>query len=282
MPALDLSFRRAALIVWIAVTPAYALFGLKWPWAKSEATKERVHTVVAGQKIRTVRLLQANPADLIPALENYLQTIHSDGYVLPDAGTNGLIITDAPENLDRLEMLAHAMDHAYDNPNARARQIQALREMQKALHGMAVERPSGELGRVASASPVQAGTSPGPAGAGPYPGAVSGGPSPIYIPPKEDVSEFSRMLVEERPVLRAFQLVGWFRDSEGVIAVLRNSGQRYIYRRGHLLQGSLSSKSYVKGIHGAIRGNQLVLEDADQGTVTLSMVPEHGHYERIR
>ena len=81
-------------------------------------------------------------------------------------------------------------------------------------------------------------------------------------------------IFEERPSLRAFTLVGWMRDERGgMVVILRNGGQRYLFKGGRLTEGAYESTKSVSGITGSIQGEDLVLKDRDQGTYAISMVP---------
>jgi len=260
------------VLLFTGTTPAHAIFGFKFsslfggnePQAKAKIRTEN-------QKVRSFKLQQAHAEDLVKPLQHYLDTINSQGSLVADDSGNALIATDDPEILLRLESLIKAMDQSYDNPNPMARQMLASQQMMKAIRGMAplsvATASSGQTRaatRTLASSPLQ-----------------TAAPVTPWVPYSihEDTNLPTRIL-DERPPIGGFQLIGWIDDSSGIVIVLRNSGQRYIYHQGKLLYGSLSSKDYLQGFSGTIRNKRLFITDQKQGTVSLSMMPDRDRLER--
>jgi hypothetical protein len=209
---------------------------------------------------------QAHAADLVVPLQHYLDTINSKGSIVLDEGGNALIATDEPDLLLRLEALIKAMDQPYNNDNPMARQMLASQQMMKAIRGMA---PLTASSSSATGSASRAGVSSAPSVNAPTPGVLT-----PWVPFQghSDV-EMRTKILEDRPPLGGFQLIGWIDDENGVVVVLRNSGQRYMFHRGRILYNSLGSQDYVQGFTGTVRGKKLIISDPKEGTVSLSMSP---------
>lgn len=243
--------------------PAHALFGLpKFPFFEPRKTSQRqARAALPGQKVRVFKLQKAQAADLVDLLDRYLQGIHSQGSILCDASANTLIVTEEADGMRRMETVIQAMDRAYDNPNARARQMLASQHLLKVIRTLP---PS--AAKQASFAPPE--TSPGAA----VPASQL----------EDDAKPGLRRVMEERPDLPAFRMIGWARDGKGLIVVLRNEGQRYIFRGGRVLYGGLGNKEGVPGLTGVVQGERLILRDEHQRVVSLSLRPRPGRNGETR
>lgn len=261
------------VLLFTGITPAHALFGFKFlSFLGGNQPQARAKIRTENQKVRSFKLQQARAEDLIKPLQHYLDTINSQGSIMADDGGNALIATDDPEILLRLEALIKAMDQPYDNPNEMARQMLASQQMMKAIRGMAPLTATASAGQAGAAARTLASSMPQTA-APVTPWVAYSGHEDTNLPMR---------IMDERPPLGGFQLIGWIDDSSGVVIVLRNSGQRYIYHQGKLLYGSLASKDYLQGFSGTIRNKRLIITDTKQGTVSLSMMPDRDRLEGIR
>lgn len=252
----------------LLTVPSHAFINFKklWPFGKQAVAPAKPKERVAGHQVRIFRLEKGRVGDLLPALQNHLNGIHSQGDLFSDAAANSFVATDSPENLQRLAYLIKEMDKTCDNSNARARQVLAAETLMKALRGLAA---SGGLPRPPSVPSSSVAASPQPEAVVGSQAPVSGSlPSGLPAPREEETTR----IIEERPILQAFQLVGWVRDRAGYIVVLRNQGQRYIFRHGHIRYKSLNNPDTVKGVSGAVRGDRLILSDPQQGVLSLSMI----------
>lgn len=252
---------------------AHAFLGLERFWSPKEAPRAKMRTPVnlPGYKVKVFKFQKAEVADVELPLQNYLTGIKSQGSMVADKDANSLIVTDDPEVLQRLERIIREMDQVYNNTNPMARRMLASQAMIKAVrnYGFAgvVTRSSG------SSSPVG-----GVPGKGQIVGVPQPAPGPVQGFTPSDVDDNAPVsrapkLLEERPPIRGYQLVGWVRDSEGLLVVLRNDGQRYVYRGGRLRYGSAASTNYVAGLTVTIRGDHIVFSDPSQGTSSLSLKP---------
>jgi len=260
----------AVVLLFAGPAPAHAIFGFKFPsFFGGDQPQARAKIRTENQKVRSFKLQRAHAEDLVKPLQHYLDTINSQGSLVLDESGNALIATDDPEVLLRLESLIKIMDQPYDNPNAMARQMLASQQMMKAIRGMApMVAASASQGSTAARTP---GFSTPPASAPVTPWVAYSGHDDVSLPTR---------ILDERPPIGGFQLIGWIEDSRGVVIVLRNSGQRYIYHQGKLLYGSMASKDYLQGFSGAIKSKHLIITDKKQGTVSLSMVPDRDRLER--
>ena len=228
-----------------------------------------------GQKVKVFHLEKAQAPDLADLLEHYLDGIKSQGSVLSDPSANTLIVTDDPENLQRVEVLVKAMDQTYDNPNPKARQMLASQQMLKAIRSLGplapVARPSERTAVTQTTASVASTPASTPVGV-PAP-LASGVSEEAIVSRDEETGPVLRRIQEDRPALMGFHLIGWVSDRKGLIVVLRNNGQRFIYRGGRILYGSLGSQDAVPGLSGIVQGEQLILRDGTQGFISLSMKP---------
>jgi len=263
------------VVLWMSAAPAQASLWFMKLFSSATAGPTyhaRRQSALPGQKVKMFRLHQANAEDLLQPLLNYLDGIHSAGSLVIDAKENSLIATDDPDTLNVLQALIGGMDRPYANANKMARRMLATQQMMKTIHALSLQVPgaaraapgaaAGAAGAAAALPALARQTAPAPAG-------ISGSDRAF----SSSDEEFRLRVLEERPPLRAFEILGWMKDDQGTLVVLRNSGQRYIYRRGKLLVGSLNSTHYLKGIRGEIKGERLVLTDMDQGNFALSMAP---------
>lgn len=269
--------RRISLLVFAtalaANAPVHAFLGIDRLWRKdpNEPLKAKSRTPVnmPGYKVKVYKLQKAQAQDLEYPLQSYLNGIKSQGSLVASPADNSLIITEDPEILSRLDALVKEMDQAYNNPNAMARRMLASQAMIKAVRSLGINtavssRPSSS-GPAPAAAPVNVTQLPQ--------GAVMSAPLP------EETSPQRKRIMEERPMVRAFQIIGWLRDYGGLVVILRNDGQRYVFRHGRLRYGSATSQDFVEGITGTVRGDFLILTDVRQGSVSLSLKPKE---DRLR
>lgn len=248
---------------------AHAFFGIERLWQPTAPTRPapRAPANLPGFKVKKYQLKKAKSADLEYPLQSYLLGIKSQGTVMANPAENTLIVSDDPEVLQRIDLLVKEMDQVYDNQNAMARSMLASQAMIKAVRTLNLgvinsiaarpgPRSSGGGGVVVPAAPVN----------------VAAPSAPMSEQP-EDLSRPVRPL-EDRPMLRAFKVIGWVRDDEGLLVVLRNDGQRYIYRGGRLRIGSAASENYVSGVTLRVHGERLEIDDPQQGHVSLKLNPQ--------
>ena len=234
-------------------------------------SKQRVNrAALPGQKVRIFRLAKAQSSDLVELLEHYLDGIHSQGSILSDSNANALVVTDGPDNLQRIEALIKAMDCPFDNPDKRARQMLASQKMLKAIRDL----------KPIEAAPLGASSSAVSFGGGTVSGPYVAYPKGISLQKEEERPV--RRLLDEPPPLLAFYVVGWVRDEKGYIIVLRNNGQRFVFRGGRVLYGGLGNKDSVPNLSGEVLGGRLILREGTQRFVTLKMIPTHDRNGDIR
>ncbi len=240
--------------------------------AASPGTASQPKEPLSGGKSKILPLRNARVDDIQQPLQHYLDMIHSPGSVTADAGKNSIIITEMPERLSRLQTLVEGMDLTYSNSNAMARRMLATQQMMKVLRTLPAENPS----TPDAATPVEN---------RPAPLAVTVTiPAPAYKPvssasfPTETFKpEEQRMhVLEDRPNLRAFMIIGWITDERGrMIVELSNGTQRYLFREGKITEGPYSHINILGGISGIVQGNQLVLKDKSQGIFALNLETRH-------
>jgi hypothetical protein len=74
--------------------------------------------------------------------------------------------------------------------------------------------------------------------------------------------------------LQSFQVVGWMDDGRTFNVMLRNGGQRFIFRKGRLYYGGLGSTQDVEGFSGRLNGKKLTLQVTGSRPVTLDLEKE--------
>jgi hypothetical protein len=261
-----------AASVGLSAVPAQAFFGFRF--FSPEAAKpvlQKSRQMTEGQKVRVYKLKIAKAAELQSAIENRLRVLKSTGFVSVDASKNELALTDFPENLDEFDYLVREMDRAYDNANPAAREMLASEQMLKAVRAMNSQG-------MTSAEPHAGAATPAAAAASSNTKATAGTAAPWTAsrPLENEEAPTLRWIVEDRPFLNGFRVLGWMRDKSQIIVVLRNGPERYFYSRGQIRVGSVLSTNVVQGIVASIQGEKLILKERDQGAVVLDLIPrEH-------
>jgi hypothetical protein len=276
-------FFFSALVLLLS-SPSQGFFNFKmfWPFGEEQAAPKPRAERPKGQKVKTFKLERAHSEDLLLSLQNYLKLIKSQGDIISNPEANTLIVTDSNENLSRMAILVREMDQVYSNPKPFARKMLANQNMMRAMRTLALQAPgavtaelaSGVRGTEGFAAPPTAGAV---AMAGPAVSAVPGSiGAPIQATGKdlEEMHAGPRRIMDDQPLLQAYKVIGWLQDGRGYLVVLRNQGQRYIYRGGKIHFGSVSNEDFVDGVSGIVRGSRLILSDNKQTVVSLPMTRE--------
>jgi hypothetical protein len=230
----------------------------------------RVHKTQkgAGQEVRTFKLKKVRVAEIEAPLQNYLDGIKSDGDLFANAADNSLVVTDTPENLSRMAVLLRDLDVVYDNPNPMARQMLITQNMMKSIRGMVASNPSfmsrGKLG-TAIGTQVQTAASPAPVNV-----ATINPMAPRHDSDEENIGRTPWRIISNTPTLGSFEMIGWMRDNDGMMVVLNNQGERYVYRHGRVHPGTPRAKP-LSGIVGTIEHQRLILRDPLQGQRILNL-----------
>ncbi len=266
---------------------AQALFGLpKWPFSHKEEPVKRGHRdILPGQKMRVFKLEKVKSEDVVELLQTYLDSTHNQGSVISDPTANSLIVTTDPEEMLAVETLMRETDRVYNSPTPRGRQVLVAQQLFKAIRSLGTVAKTGSgVSRTVASTRSATPASP----QAPIANTYAGVPPPLQPEASTlglDVSRTtggSRRILDERPPLLGFHLIGWVRDNKGLIVVLRNGGQRYVFRHGRILYGGLGSPDSVPGMTGLIQGEHLILRDGTHGMVTLSMNPRRDEKGDLR
>lgn len=242
----------------------------------SSVTRHEKKSRQPGQDVRAFKLSKAKAADLLVPIENYLDNAGktATGDVQVREADNALVVTDFPDNLNRLAVLISDIDQSYDNPNPMARQMLATQALMKSIRNrgmvnLASAAPSRRPSGTSSLPPAESSSSlPLP-----LPGSLSRLLPSIVIPSsdEEDMRQAPVRRWVASPTLQQFQVVGWMRDDSGYTVVLSNEGSRFVYRAGRLHCGYDPRSEPVEGIRGMIQNNRLILIDR-MGQVSLKMM----------